>query len=233
MTKEMFIKCAPAGICFGASVGFYFWAAQLTRMINASLIVVLQPILFIVAAYFIFSETFTKTDAAFTVVAITGAVFLVLVGTNSGTSDIKGDLLVVVSVSIGATYFVFGRRTSPTVPVPEFMAGVFFWGGITLSSMISVGTINPLTSFSSEWLRIFSVAVVTLVGHILLNYAQGKAPFHMMGVLNLLMPVLSTFLAFWFLDQGVTALQFTGMAVVILALALHSVVRSSVSDSQN
>ena len=112
------------------------------------------------------------------------------------------------------------------------LAGNFFWGGITLSTMIAVGTVNLLTSIGSEWLRIFSVAVVTLVGHILLNYAQGKAPFHMMGVLNLLMPVLSTFLAFWFLDQGVTTLQFTGMAVVILALALHSFLRSSVSDSQ-
>ena len=233
MTKEMLIKCAPAGICFGASIGLYFWAAQMTSIINASLIVVLQPILFVVAAYFIFSEAFTKTDAAFTVVAITGAVFLVLVGTNTGTSDIKGDLLVVVSVSIGAAYFVFGRKTLPTVPVPEFMTAVFFWGGMTLSTMISIGTVNPLTSIGSEWLRIFSVAVVTLVGHLLLNYSQGKAPFHMMGVLNLLMPVLSTFLAFWFLDQGVTALQFTGMAVVILALALHSLLRSAVSDSQN
>jgi drug/metabolite transporter (DMT)-like permease len=181
MTKEMFAKCAPAGICFGASIGLYFWAAQMTSIINASLIVVLQPILFVVAAYFIFSEAFTKTDAAFTVIAITGAVFLVLVGTNTGTSDIKGDLLVVVSVSIGAAYFVFGRKTLPTVPVPEFMAGVFFWGGITLSTMISIGTVNPLTSIGSEWIRIFSVAVVTLLGHLLLNYAQGKAPFHMMG----------------------------------------------------
>ena len=62
--------------------------------------------------------------------------------------------------------------------------------------MISIGTVNPLTSIGSEWLRIFSVAVVTLVGHLLLNYSQGKAPFHMMGVLNTLLPVLSTFLAF-------------------------------------
>ena len=71
---------------------------------------------------------------------------------------------------------------------------------------MSVGTVNPLTSIGSEWIRIFSVAVVTLLGHLLLNYAQGKAPFHMMGVLNLLMPVLSTFLAFWFLDQGSTSI---------------------------
>ena len=51
MTKEMFLKCAPAGICFGASIGLFFWAAQMTSIINASLIVVLQPILFVVAAY--------------------------------------------------------------------------------------------------------------------------------------------------------------------------------------
>jgi len=55
----------------------------------------------------------------------------------------------------------------------------------------------------------------------------------MMGVLNLLMPVLSTFLAFWFLDQGVTLVQFIGMAVVIATLAFHSYFRTAGADSQN
>ena len=232
MTKEMLLQSAPAGLCFGASIGLFFWAAQMTSIVNASLIVVLQPILFVVASYFIFSEAFTKTDAIFTALAIAGAAFLVLAGTNSGSSDIKGDLLVVISVHIGAGYFVFARKILPTVPILEFQTGVFLWAGVILSVMISIGTVNPLTTAGYDWIRIISVATATGIGHLLLNYSQGKAPFNMMGVLNLLMPVLSTALAFWFLDQGITGLQFTGMIIVILTLLLHSFLRSSESDLQ-
>ena len=233
LTLEMFVKTAPAGLCFGASIGLYFWAAQMTSIINASLIVVLQPLLFVIASYFIFSESFTRVDALFTIFAIGGATFLVLAGTNSGSSNIKGDLLVVLSVHIGASYFIFARQTLPSVPILEFMTGMFAWAGMILSIMLAIGTTNPLTSDGSEWVRIFSVATATGIGHFFLNYSQGKAPFNMMGVLNLLMPVLSTFLAFWFLDQGVTSVQFIGMAIVIATLASHSYFRTAEANSQN
>ena len=52
---------------------------------------VLQPIL-LLWQLTLSSQKRSRKDAAFTVVAIIGAVFLVLVGTNTGTSDIKGDL---------------------------------------------------------------------------------------------------------------------------------------------
>ncbi len=230
---SILLQTAPAGLCFGASIGLYFWATQLTSIVNASLIIVLQPLLFVVASYFIFSEAFTRIDGFFTVIAIGGAAFLVLAGTNSGSSNLKGDLLVIIAVVIGAGYFVFGRKILETVPIIEFMTGYFAWAGLILAVMIAIATENPLSSEGLEWLRIFSVATATGIGHFLLNYAQGKAPFNMMGVLNLSMPVIASVLAYWFLDQGVTSLQFIGMAIVISTLALHAYFRSVHSNSQN
>ena len=97
-----------AGICLG-KYWLVFWAAQMTSIINASLIVVLQPILFVVAAYFIFSEAFTKRCSLYSCsyhwrrIPCTGR-------HKYWNERYQSDLLVVVSVSIGAAYFVFGRK---------------------------------------------------------------------------------------------------------------------------
>ena len=47
-----------------------------------------------------------------------------------------------------------------------------------------------------------------------------------MGVIQLLMPVNATLLAYWFLDQSVTAFQVVGMALVITALSVQALSKS-------
>ena len=44
------------GFCFGFATSFYFWANQITSVVNASLISALQPLLMIICAGVIFGE---------------------------------------------------------------------------------------------------------------------------------------------------------------------------------
>ena len=46
-----------------------------------------------------------------------------------------------------------------------------------------------------------------------------------MGVIQLIVPVNATLMAYWFLDQNVTAVQLLGMAVVMSALTVQTVFR--------
>jgi drug/metabolite transporter (DMT)-like permease len=84
-------------------------------------------------------------------------------------------------------------------------------------------SIVPTTG--DDWLRVLGVVSLPGVGHILLNYAHGKVPLNMMGVLQLLIPVTAILLAFWFLDQSVSGLQILGMAVVMATLTVHALTR--------
>ena len=217
---------APAGLCFGTSIGLFFWASQITSIANASLITILQPIPLAVAAYFVFSERLHTTDLIFGLFAITGAAVIVLAGDSGGTGDLGGDLLAFVSILIGAGYFVFAKRSLVSVGVVPFMVGMFAWAGLAVTPLVLISGEQIIARNGSDWVKVLAVALLPGLGHVLLNYAHGKAPLNLMGVLQLLIPVNATLMAFWFLDQSVAALQVIGMAVVIAALAIHALTRS-------
>jgi drug/metabolite transporter (DMT)-like permease len=227
MTWEAVRRTAPVGLCFGASIGLFFWAAQLTSVANASLITVLQPLVMMVGARFMFAEVVTRRDVFWSAIAITGAVTLVLAGDSSGTGDIRGDLLAGGSVIVGAGYFIFGKRVLETVEVMPFMTGVFLWAGLLLTVVVIVSGERIPPDTGADWLRILAVGLAPGLGHVLLNFAQNKAPLNLIGVVQLLVPVNATLMAYFFLDQSVTGLQLVGMALVIGALTTQATRRAT------
>jgi len=226
LTPQLLRPTAPAGLCFGLSIGLFFWASQITSIANASLITVLQPIPLMVAAYFVFSERLVASDLVFAAVAISGALVLVTTGDSGGTGDIRGDALALISIIIGAGYFVFAKRVLVSVSVVAFMVGMFVWAGLALTPLVLLSGERILPSTGGDWVKVLAVAILPGAGHLLLNYSHGKAPLNLMGVIQLLIPVNATLMAFWFLDQSVSLVQVVGMAVVITALAVHAIIRS-------
>ena len=113
LTFKRFLSAAPAGICFGSSMGLFFWAAKITSILNATLITILLPIPLTIASFFIFRERINLRHIIVSIIAVCGAMLIVASGSSSGTGDIKGDLLAAVGVLISAGYFVFGKRVLP------------------------------------------------------------------------------------------------------------------------
>ena len=102
------------------------------------------------------------------------------------------------------------------------MAGVFGWGGLVLIPIILSTQINIIAQDNTDLARILMVAIIPGIGHYLLNYSQGKAPLNLIAVFQLVVPVISTLLAYWILSQSITAFQGVGMAIVILTLGINS-----------
>lgn len=219
-------QTAPAAFCFGSSIGLFFWASQLTSIANASLITVLQPIALMVGARYMFGETVTSRDMFWAAIAVAGAAILVIAGDSGGTGDIRGDVLAFVSIMLGAGYFLFGKRVLETVPVVTFMTGVFWWAGLWLGLAVVISGARVVPSTGTDLIRLLGIAAFPGVGHLLLNIAQNKAPLNLMGVIQLIVPVNATLMAYWFLDQNVTAGQLLGMAVVMSALTIQTLFRA-------
>ena len=213
---------AVPGLCFAGAIGLFFWSAQITSIANASLLTTLQPIVLMVAGVVMFGERVTARDWMWAGLAITGAVVIVVAGDSGGTGDIKGDLIATISVIIGAGYFIYGKRVLETVDPHVFMAAMLFWGTLLLTAMALISREDLTADTGGDWLRVAAVALFPGFGHLLLSHAQNKAPLALMGVIQLLMPVNSTLLAYFFLDQSVTAFQVIGMALVITALSVQT-----------
>jgi drug/metabolite transporter (DMT)-like permease len=215
------------GICFGLATSLFFWASQLTSIVNASLIAALQPIPIAVFAALIFGEKLTRRDLGWGMVAVGGAAALAFFGDSSGGGSLKGDLVAAVSVSIGSAYFVFAKTALQKLDILPFMLGVFAWSTLMLTPIMLFSGQPVVATSSGDWIRIAAIGVLPGIGHVFLNYAQGKAPLKMMGLISLLLPVSSTLLGLWFLGQEVSPGQAIAMAVVIAALAAHTLTRKT------
>lgn len=227
LTWSTVLRCAPAGLCFGGSIGLFFWASQLTSIANASLLTTLQPVVLLIAGVVVFGEHVVARDLILGGLAVAGAIVLVLAGDSGGTGDLRGDVLAMVSVILGAGYFIFGKRVLETVSVTSFMVGMFVWAVLVLTAAGVISSASMIPERGSDWVRVAAVGIGSGAGHLLLNYAQNKAPLNLMAVIQLLVPVNATLLAYWFLDQSVTVFQVVGMMLVIGALAIQTLLRTA------
>jgi len=225
-TWQNFLLCAPAGLCFGSAIGLFFWSTQITSLINASLISSLQPLIIIFLSYYFFSEKITSGDISLSVLSIGGAIIIVLAGSSDGSGKISGDLIALLGITLGSAYFAFAKKALTKLGVAEFMTGYFVWSGIVLTPMMlfSGATIMPQTQ--RDLIQILAVAFIPGVGHVLLNFSQGKTPLSLIGILQLLMPVTATVSAVLFLDATISGVKGIGMAIVFIGLGASSYLRS-------
>ena len=221
-----FLLCAPAGICFGSAIGLFFWSTQLTSLINASLISSLQPLIVIFLSYYFFSELVTKSDIGLSIIAICGAIIIVLAGSSDGSGKLNGDLIALLGITLGSGYFAFAKKALTKLGVAEFMTGYFVWSGLTLTPMMLFAGAGIMPQTQKDLTQILAVAFIPGVGHILLNYSQGKATLSLIGILQLLMPVTATVCAVLFLEATISALKGLGMVIVLFGLGTSSYLRS-------
>ena len=227
LSWDIALPTLAPGICFGLATSMFFWANQLTSIVNASLIAALQPIPIAILAALVFGEVLTRRDLGWGVVAVGGAAALALAGESSGGGNLKGDLVAAISVTIGAVYFVVAKTALRKLDILPFMLGVFAWSSLMMTPIMLFSGQQVLATSRGDWISVAAIAVLPGLGHLFLNYAQGKAPLKMMGLIGLTLPVSSTLLGLWFLDQKVSAGQAIAMAVVIAALAAHALTQKT------
>ena len=225
-TWKKFFLCAPAGVCFGASIGLFFWSTQVTSLINASLISALQPLIIIFLSYYIFSEKVTSGDVGLSIFSIGGAIIIVLAGTSDGSGKISGDLMALLAITFGANYFAFARKALMKLGVAEFMTGYFIWSALVLTPMMLISGAGIMPQNQRDLTHILAVASIPGIGHVLLNFSQGKAPLRLIGILLLLVPVTATVAAVAFLDATISTLKGIGKAIVFVGLGTSSYLRN-------
>lgn len=227
LSWDLAMPTLAPGICFGLATSLFFWANQLTSIVNASLIAALQPIPIAVLAALVFGEVLTRRDLGWGVIAVGGAAALALARESSGGGSLKGDLIAAISVTIGSLYFVVAKTALRKLDILPFMLGVFAWSSLMMTPVMLFSGQQILATSGEGWMRVAGIAVLPGLGHLFLNYAQGRAPLKMMGLIGLTLPVSSTLLGLWFLGQKVSAGQAIAMAVVIAALAAHALTQKT------
>jgi len=221
LTKAAFVASIPGGLWLAADVALFFTAIKLTTVVNATMIGSLQPLVLTLYGVRFLGEKVMRRDVALGAVALAGAIVIVLAGSSSGEGNIWGDLAAVGALASWSTYFVIAKDVNARVSPTDF----------TISTAIIVAVTNaPLALLFGQslawptlpewgWLLLMALGAGVL-GHNLMNWSLPRIALWLGSTFTLFVPVVSSALAWAFLDEPLVAMQIIGMAITVFALAM-------------
>ena len=208
------------GLALGADVMLFCTSIRLTTVANATVVGSCQPIFMLLIAGRLFGERPRHVDWALAGVALSGVAIVMFGSSGLPEWSPAGDLLSVVTLVAWTLYFVFSKLSRDQIDSAQYTGA---------TALVSALIATPFAVFSGQvfdmpsstawlWLVILSIGP-GFTSHMLMNWSLGHIPAWFGSTLTLAIPVTSTLLAWAFLDEEVVALQFVGMAVVIVPLA--------------
>lgn len=226
-SKRTWIRCAPAGLLFGANLALFFTAIKATSIANAEFIGSLSPLVLVPAGALLFGERPDWRALRWGVVSIIGIAFVLFGGSATDTATASGNALMVGVVALWIGYLLatkMARREE--ISTIHFMACSVPIAAISatpLTLLIAGGDIWPLTG--RDWSVVVLLALTTGVGaHGLVVFAQRHLPVATIGILQVGQPALAAFWAWLLLGETVTSVQIPGMVLVIIGLSAFTII---------
>jgi drug/metabolite transporter (DMT)-like permease len=221
----------PAAFFFAADLGIFFVAVTRTSVANAEFIGSLTPVLVVPLAALLFHEHLRRGALAWGAVALVGVAVILFNAPPSGVSSLGGNLLTFVAMSMWAGYLLSARRARATLGTTEFMTTVAVLAALLMLPVAALsGRLWEVPA--SAWKYIILLAVMTgTICHGLLAWAQTRVQVSTISILQVGSPALATLWAYLVLGETINGVQAVGMAVVLIALSVFTVVsRRTVSS---
>ncbi len=207
------------GIALGADVAFFFSAIKLTTVANATVIGALQPVVVAITANRFFGETIRRRDVVLGLVAIVGVVVVVMAAASDAPSDWRGDVLAVGALFAWSAYFIFARQAKGVITSNEYTVGAAIWVAIINAPLALAFGQSMAWPSLSNWFWILVMAFgAGILGHAAMNWSLQQIPLWLGSTFTLLVPVISSTVAWFAFDEPITAIQIVAIAVVLAAL---------------
>jgi drug/metabolite transporter (DMT)-like permease len=219
INKRLLIQAILPGFLFFLATSSGYASFQKTSIANAMLISQLAPIIVMFSAPFLFKESLEWRRVLLALIALGGAAFVVFGGSTIESGSLIGDGLAVINCITWAGYLlIVKRRRDEGVMLWAFLAPVMFWAalfGVLIRQSLSVsGLFN--------WTMIMSLAVISIVAHGLLTWAQQRLDAAVASLFLLAMPVVSAAAAWIVFNEVLAITQIVGGFIVIAALVAVS-----------
>lgn len=198
---------------------FLFWIGSLsyTTVASSTVILTLEPILVVIASYFLFGTRINRTMMLGIGLALVGSIVIGAGDFQVSGSALHGDLLSLLGTVAVAAHMLAGKQILQSMSAFVYNFWVFF----TAASLLAVYNLvqgYAFTGYSSkEWAVFLLLAVVpTLFGHYLFNWLMQYMSASAVSMAVLGEPVVASLLAWLLLKESLSGLQL-GAGAVILA----------------
>lgn len=213
------VAVAP-GLAYGISILLFFTAFKQTSIANATLIAALQSGVSLSVVGRLFGEKVRVGELVLTAVATGGVVLVILGGESGGTGSLDGDLLAVGAMLANTAYFVLAKRARAAIHVEagDFQFGLLVVAAVLTVPFVLVGGDVPVPD-GGDWTRLAWLAVGGTAAHFAVNWSHRHVTLTTASMLTLAVPVVSSTIAWFVLDEYLSVVQWLGAGITLAALA--------------
>ncbi len=208
--------CAMTGVVINQ--GLFFLGLSLTSPINASIIMIVNPILVVIFAAWILREKITKWKISGILLGLIGAIILI---TFKKMGDVQGNIWGDICIFLNAlSYAIFLVLVKPlmqkynaiTVMKWIFLMGLPFMIPFGWNEFVDIEW-NEFTT-SMLWAVIFVIVGTTFVAYTLNSYALKKISPSVVSAYIYLQPVIATLMAVFTGKDSLTMIKW--MAAILI-----------------
>ena len=221
----LLLLCGIFGIAINQM--FFFSGLKYTTPINASLIMLMTPILVLITSAFILKEKITWQKVFGIALGILGAILLVAYGKQLSftQNQLKGDLMILINSISYAIYLVIVKKLlhkyNPfTVVKWIFLFGIIFVFPFGIQDLLSV----EWSSFStSVWMALMYVLIfATIVTYFCNVYALKIVNSTVVSIYIYLQPLIATTIALSLAKDELTLIKVVAAILIFIGVYLVS-----------
>lgn len=212
---------------FAGAFAFTNWGLARSTATNAALLIIVEPVAIMALSPLLLGERLTRRQAAGAVLAVLGAVVVVLNGVPSLTHALaphwRGDLLLVLAGLAYGAYTLIGRGVLARHGSLGVTARSIVWGMVVMVPFALVewlGGARPVLSPGAVAGGLYLAVVITAFGFLVWNWALARVGAPQAAISVTVQPIGGAILGVVLLREPLTAFTVAGGVLVVLGLWL-------------
>jgi drug/metabolite transporter (DMT)-like permease len=218
------IGCGATGVA--ANQLMFFSGLNLTGPINAAIVMTSNPVFVLLVSAFVLRERITRLRLTGIVLALSGALMLILGGKNGGSLSLNtGDLLILLNSASYALYLVMVKPLMQRYKPATVLTAVFFYGWcMVLPFGIWQLPDVQWSAFPQHiwWSIVFVVVCTTFLTYFLNVYALHRLSPPIAGAYIYTQPLFATFFALLMGKDTLGADKLVAAGLIFLGVFLVS-----------
>jgi drug/metabolite transporter (DMT)-like permease len=210
---------AIAGLLLAGDLVFWNSALVRTTILEATILIMVYPMITAIAGYFLFKERITWRFAAGAAVAFGGLLLMMLHAGAHGTSSLAGDLMSITAAFFYAGSLMIAARMCRAYDTAKVSFWLIFWAAVG-AAPIGLMEARPFPVTLHGWLYIIGYAALTVVGYALFNRSLKVVPTSIASLMGYGQPAVATVLGAFLLKEVPSWNGILGALFIVAGLVL-------------
>jgi len=227
---------AIAGLLLAGDLIFWNSAILRTTILEATILIMVYPVITAVAGYLLFKERITWRFAGGAAIAFAGLLLMTLHASLRGASSLTGDLMSITAAFFYAGSLMIVARMCRTYDTAKVSFWLIFWAAVG-AAPIGLMEARPFPITPHDWLYIVIYAALTVTGYALFNRSLKVVPTSIASLMGYGQPAVATVLsAFWLKEvpswNGILGAFFIVAGLVLATRQAQAVPEADVTPAE-